>query len=480
MVSFVWPSGWVEGVLALIHIAIAGTVTAHALLRKYDSRAALGWIALAWLSPGAGALLYFLFGINRVERRAVRIGRLERQRAIPPGATATPPVSSNIATLAQIGGRIADGPLLPGNTVELLRGGREAFPAMLAAIDGAKKSVALASYIFRNDDTGSAFTAALIAAHKRGVAVRVLLDGIGSGYILPAPLRRMLAAGVPAERFLHTWVPWRMPFLNMRNHKKLLIVDGAHAFTGGLNIGSEYRLDPTCEKQKPGKVDDVHVRLEGPAVQQLMGTFARDWGFTTGEALDQSIWWPRLTEAGSVFARGIPSGPDADLYKLEALLGAALAQARRRVRIVTPYFLPDQRLQFALVQARLRGVEVTILIPGKCDFAFMDWAMRAHLQFLRNANIAFHFSPPPFDHAKLMTVDGQWSLIGSSNWDVRSLRLNFEFDLECYDADFTARLDALIDERLARSHALDPESLLARPKWMQLRDSAARLFLPYL
>jgi cardiolipin synthase len=215
-------------------------------------------------------------------------------------------------------------------------------------------------------------------------------------------------------------------------------------------------------------------------VQQLMGTFARDWGFTTGEALDQSIWWPRLTEAGSVFARGIPSGPDADLYKLEALLGAALAQARRRVRIVTPYFLPDQRLQFALAQARLRGVEVTILIPGKCDYAFLDWAFRAHLQFLRNANIAFHLSPLPFDHAKLMTVDGQWSLIGSSNWDTRSLRLNFEFDLECYDTDFSARLDALIDERLAKSHSLDPESLLARPKWMQLRDSAARLFLPYL
>jgi cardiolipin synthase len=125
-------------------------------------------------------------------------------------------------------------------------------------------------------------------------------------------------------------------------------------------------------------------------------------------------------------------------------------------------------------------VEVTILIPGKCDYAFMDWAMRAHLQFLRNANIAFHLSPLPFDHAKLMTVDGQWSLIGSSNWDTRSLRLNFEFDLECYDTDFSARLDALIDERLAKSHSLDPESLLARPKWMQLRDSAARLFLPYL
>ncbi len=150
------------------------------------------------------------------------------------------------------------------------------------------------------------------------------------------------------------------------------------------------------------------------------------------------------------------------------------------MRIVTPYFLPDQRLQFAIAQAGLRGVKVEILIPEHCDYAFLDWAMRAHLRFFQDVPATVFFTPAPFNHAKLMTVDGQWCLIGSSNWDTRSFRLNFEFDLECYDRALTAEIDALIEKKIAQCRKVDLAVLAAAPAWRRLRDAAFRLLLPYL
>ncbi len=278
-----------------------------------------------------------------------------------------------------------------------------------------------------------------------------------------------------AERFLHTWLPWRMPFLNMRNHRKLLVVDGALAFTGGMNIGAENR-------RAAGKdhIQDTHFRIRGPAARLVMEAFARDWSFASDEALEDAVWWPAPVPAGPVFARGLSSGPDADIFKLELILGAALTLARSHIRIVTPYFLPDQRLQFAIAQAVLRGVTVDIVIPERSDILVMEWAMRGHLRFFRHIAANIYTSPPPFDHSKLATVDGQWCLIGSSNWDARSLRLNFEFDLECCNRELTAQLDAVIDGKIARGRRLTPEELLAQPLPVRLRDAAARLLLPYL
>ena len=469
-----WVLPWL--LLVPIQLAIAIAVTAHVLFHKSDVRAALGWIGVAWLAPLAGGVLYYLFGINRVTRRALHFGRTEPEYEEPAGEVAGLALPANIETLAAVSLRVTGTALTTGNSVSLLHGGDEAYPQMLAAIRGARESVALTAYIFRDDAAGASIVDALIEAHGRGIAVRVLLDAVGSGYIRRPVFRRLRAGEVPVARFLHTWVPWRMPFLNMRNHKKLLIIDGCVAFTGGLNIGVE-----NCARLEPShRVDDVHVRVEGPIVGQMMENFAQDWSFSTDEALEQDMWWPELRPAGGVLARSIRSGPDADIDKLETILGAALTQARRRVRIVTPYFLPDQKLQFAIAQAQLRGAAVDILIPEVSDLAFMDWAMHAHLRFFMEQPVNIYLSPPPFDHAKLMTLDGEWCLVGSSNWDARSLRLNFEFDLECYDATLTAEIDALIDRKIARARRLSLEALAEAPWWRQLRDAVSRLLLPYL
>jgi len=466
----------VEYALAAAWLLIAGSVTVDVLLKRSDVRAAIGWIAAAWLSPIFGGTLYFLFGINRVERRALKLARRAGRPGRRRGPEGAPALSEPITLLSQIGERVTGRPLAPGNRLAVLEDGDGAYPQMLAAIGAAQSSIAMASYIFRNDEAGRTFADALIAAQARGVEVRVLLDGVGTGYLFAPILRRLRRGNVRAARFLHTWLPWRMPFLNMRNHRKILVVDGRTAFLGGMNVGQE-----NCRLQKPPyQVCDLHFRLDGPAVRTAMEAFAHDWMFTTGENLEDGRWWPELTPDGPVFARGISSGPDDDIYRLEILLGAALSLARRRVRIVTPYFLPDARLQFAIAQAALRGVKVEIVLPEVSDQKVMDWAMRAHVRFFRHIAAHFTITPPPFDHAKLTTVDGEWCVIGSSNWDTRSLRLNFEFDLECYDTGFVREIDTLIDAKIAAGTPLSPEDLLRRPIWMRLRDAAARLLMPYL
>jgi cardiolipin synthase len=470
-----WSSPAVQTLAAILYVLLAALVTADVLLKKSDVRGALGWIGAVWFAPIFGSLLYYLFGINRVTRRALKLGRLNHTHAHAP-APAEPDAAANIVLLSEVSEKIAQSPLTQGNELTVLEGGDQAYPHMLAAIRGARHGVAMSSYIFRNDAAGKEFADALIEAVRRGVTVRVLLDSVGTGYLYPQIYYRMTRGGVRAARFLHTWLPWRMPFINMRNHRKLLVVDGTIAFTGGINIGAENSALLSGGRE----ITDVHFKVRGPVVRIVMDAFAHDWGFTTNESLDDDCWWPKLGSEGKAFARGLRSGPDADIYKLEFLLGAALTLAQKRIRIVTPYFLPDPRLQFAIHQAGLRGVTVEIVLPERSNQRLTDWAIRGHLRFFRHIRARIIATPPPFDHTKLCTVDGEWSLIGSSNWDARSFRLNFEFDLEVTDREFTAKLDALIDARIARGKRLTPDMLAAEPLWKRLRNAAARLLMPYL
>jgi len=470
------PLQTIEALAPIVYVLLAGLVTIDVLLKKSDVRAALGWISAAWLSPILGSLLYYMFGINRVTRRALKLRRRNQSQAKRPPHGAEPAASPNLATLAEVGRRITESPLIAGNRIEILQGGDEAYPAMLKAIDEAKNTVVLASYIYIEDAAGRKFSDALIAANNRGVKVRVLLDSVGVGYFFPRAYLRLKAAGVPVARFLHTWVPWRMPFLNMRNHRKILVTDGATSFVGGMNISQGHARSLADGHY----IEDIHFKIEGPVARSLMDAFARDWSFTTDEALDEDYWWPPVGEQGGLQARGIRSGPDADLYKIEMLAGAAINLAKKRIRIVTPYFLPDQRLQFAIAQACIRGVEVDIVIPEHSDHLIMQWAMMGHLRFFNHIAVNIYLGARPFDHSKLLTVDGEWALIGSSNWDARSFRLNFEYDVECYGADLTRQLDAIVDAKIARARKVSYRELVSRPVVIRLRDAAARLMMPYL
>jgi cardiolipin synthase len=458
--------------LTIVHVCLATVVTYHALLRKRDVRSATGWMGLAWLSPIIGSVLYLLLGINRVQRKAYRIRR--RRASHEQILAETPGGRGHLAPLRRAVEKITNRPTLPANAIKLLRSGDEAYPAMLAAIAEAKTSIALSSYIFCADQAGHEFIAAVAEAKARDVEIRVLVDGIGSGYLYAPAYARMRRLGINVARFMHSFVPWRMAFINLRNHKKILVTDGAVAFIGGINISEGNLL-----KHKPNNpIRDMHFRIEGPVVSQIMEAFATDWLFTTGEELKGKAWFPILEPIGKAEARVITSGPDQDIDKMEFMFQQAIGCARQSIKIVTPYFLPEDRLLTALSLATMRGVAVDVVIPANSDHAFMDWATRAHVDPFLIAGGRIWRAPKPFEHSKLLTIDGRWSLIGSANWDVRSMRLNFEINLEVYDTAFAKMIDVEIERKMGRP--LNLRRLQRRKFLIRLRDRAARLLLPYL
>jgi len=473
------------------YVALAITVTVslvasvHALLYKRDPRAAALWVGFIAFTPLIGATIYFMFGVNRLRRRAlvlreainteVQTSVSHRKHGDAELLKLLPPEARHLDDLVHTVSQLVHNPLVPGNHVELLIDGDGAYPAMLEAIASAKTSVTMATYIMDRDDAGLAFTKALASATARGVQVRLLIDAAGTRYSWPSILRELRSRRIRYARFLKAF-PFHLVSVNLRNHRKLLVIDGKEGFTGGLNIRAGHWL--SLNPKHPTR--DLHFRVRGPVVAHLQEAFAEDWLFTTGEMLRGNAWFPQLSAAGSMSARGIADGPDEDFERLRWTILGALNAAQHSVRIVTPYFLPDPSTISALSLAAMRGVTVEILLPGHNNLPFVHWASRAHWWQMLEHGCRIWLSPPPFDHSKLLVVDDCWSLVGSTNWDPRSLRLNFEFNLECYDCNFGERLAELFESRRSKAREITLEDVDSRRLPARLRDGIARLFTPFL
>lgn len=480
LLARIWPF-----VLLGVNLAAALVASAHAVIYKRDSRSAVAWVGLIWLTPILGSILYVFFGVNRIERRAISLRRRRRRaEAVAPSLECTDaelraylgPEDVHLAELAKVGRSVLGRPLLEGNALSPLVNGEEAFPAMLAAIDAAERSVSLLAYIVEHDEVGVKFVDALGRAAARGVQVRFLIDAVGSSKHRRRLSRACREKKVPAAVFLPLRVPWPNRSIHLRNHRKILVVDGRVGFTGGMNVRASHLMRGTSKD----KEQDVHFRLEGPVVEHLQEAFVDDWAFTTGETLLGETWFSRAAAMGKAAARGVPFDPGEKLDTFRHLLVAAAGVARRSIRIVTPYFLPESPLVASLNVAALRGVEVDILMPAKCDHATVGWATQAMLwQVLLNGCKVWK-TPPPFDHSKLIVVDGAWVFFGSMNVDTRSMRLNFEFNVEAYDRELGRRIEAIVAEKREKAEAVSLKWVNNRPLWMKIRDGVARLFTPYL
>jgi len=447
------------------YLLLAIVPSLHALLTKSDPRSALSWIAVCCLVPYAGALLYGLLGINRV-RRAEPLDTAARaatpQSAAPAGW---------FAEQVHIADALTRRPLEGGNHIEPLHNGELAFPRMLAAIAQAEHSVWLATYIFQTDPVGRQFIATLAAAARRGVAVRVLVDGVGEWYDWPHAVPLLRRAGVRAARFLPPRLLPPSLALNCRNHRKILVVDGTVGFIGGMNLGGREVGGSTGRR-----MTDIHFCLRGPVVGQLAQTFAEDWEFATREPLPQPAPQP---DAGQCLCRVITGGPDQDVDKLLLILLSALASARQHVQIMTPYFIPPLELVAALEATALRGVIVTVVLPRRSNLRYIDWATLHWIPALVARGVRVHLQDPPFSHAKLFVVDGQYAHIGSVNVDTRSLRLNFEIAVEVYDRRLCGELAAFVGERERAVPALAPGSEGAK-LLPRIRNALCWLVSPYL
>lgn len=452
--------------------ALGLLASGHALLNKRRPRAAFGWIAVSLVFPLAGAILYFLFGINRTRRRAQKLrGEEFRQHSMADYVAEAPPA---YVELAALGERVSAQPLLDGNRIEPLHNGEEAYPAMLAAIDRARHRVLLATYIFDVDDTGRAFADALGRAVERGVDVRVLLDGVGELYSLPRAGRMLRKRGVTVLRFLP---PRLLPpsfRVNLRNHRKILVIDDDVAFTGGMNISDRHLAART---DNPHRVVDLHFRVSGPVLASLVDIFHGDWLFAGGSDGTPATHPPL---AGTARCRAIADGPDEALDRLLLLMVGAIGLARRRVAVMTPYFVPPRELLGALQTAALRGVEVSIVLPAHNNLFYVHRATRHGLWELLERGVRVYYQDGPFVHSKLLLVDDGYAQIGSANVDPRSLRLNFELVVEVFERDLVARLDEYHRAARAGAEEVTLADVDGRRLPTRLVDGVFWLFSPYL
>lgn len=441
-----WPH-----ILLVLSTVLSVIASVHVAMTKRDVRSANAWVGVIILSPIIGPLAYAVAGINRMRRTSYIAKRSRRQRrlsaalahyAVPDGVIECQ-FGGRMEALRRLGDRVALHALTSGNQLMPLETGDAAYEAMGQAVDAARHSILMETYIFDRDGAGLTLADKLIAAHKRGVTVRVLIDAVGARYSVPSIVQYLEEGGVTVACFNGKVIMGlRLPYANLRTHRKILVVDGTTAFMGGMNIRDAF--------VGPNAAHDTHFKVSGPVVADLFAVAADDWHFETGEALDSDVWQIRLRESAASsagFARVVVTGPDSNLECNHKVLTGAFSVAKRSIRIMSPYFLPDAVFLASLATAARRGVDVEIVVPSKNNLAIVSHAMNGQFeQIIKNGCRIFR-STGPFDHSKLLVVDGRWAFVGSSNMDSRSLRLNFEVDLEVYDQTFAA----FVEDRMMKS-----------------------------
>ena len=456
-----------------LRITLAGAAVTHILLKKTEPSAVIAWAAFVILFPLAGSVFYWIFGINRQNPRSYS-GHTADYVSGPVAQGET----SSVPDLEQVGWRVMGHNTVDGNRIRLLRDGEQAYPEMLGAIRSAQSEVLLMTYLFERDDVGREFIAALVTAQARGVRVGVLIDDVGRRHNFPTVLSLLRQAGLPTI----TYNPLRLfppnVGFNLRNHRKMLIVDREIAFAGGMNIGARHLI------QRPSNemAADMNCRVEGPLVALLAEVFCRDWARSGGA---QSPAPPPTSSsadkiAGDVRCRIVTDGPDQELGNLVHTIQGVIAAARRRVVIMTPYFLPEPRIVGALQAAALRGVTVTVIIPSRCNWRIVRWALNHQLSDILRVGICVWEQPPPFAHTKCLIIDDEYALVGSANIDARSLRLNYEIGIEVFNQSFCAELSAYAEGLLVEATRITLNQWQRRPFWQRLRDAMANLLTPYL
>lgn len=479
------PWKWAALLFTLLGEVLAVIFVMRVLTRGGAPATTLLWVVVILAAPWLGITLYYLFP-RRLQLRRLRNlqqkGRRWREdrrtsRITEVGAVKEAELAQELPMRRLLQGVVGDA-LSVGNAVRWLPSGADFFDAAAAAIDRAQKFVHLEFYIFRPDATGIALLAKLTAAAQRGVAVRLLYDSMGSFSLKARHLTALRKAGGKAEAFLP--LLWkRRPFtLNLRNHRKQLIVDGEVAFTGGRNVGDEYAKDRFDGKRA---WFDAMVQIEGPAVADLHWIFLEDWFNATEEEVAVPAPSSAPTRRGSECVAATRSGPDGAAKALWFSVIQAINDARHRLDLSSPYLVPPPTLLIALIVAAARGVRIRIFTNGSASEAVVLYqAQRSYYRELGAAGIEIYETIDDYNHAKVLVADERTVIVGSANLDVRSANLNFELGVVLPDSpEFARAVLTTLDERASASRRIDVADQ-SDNRLRRLIDGICRLLSPIL
>lgn len=437
---------------------------------------AVGWVVFLLAAPFFAVPAYMFLGHHRMT--GYQVSRRESKRvvdAIRDFAATHAPTSDNPSIQLAPFEHCADMPAIKGNAMALLLNGDQTFNALFSAIDAAKTYVLVQFYIIHDDEIGRALRDRLIAAAQRGVTVRFLTDGVGSYSLPTAYLDKLRSAGVSVADPSASPGPSHRFQINYRNHRKTVVVDGTTGFTGGLNVGDEYAgKDPAF-----GPWRDTHVQLSGPIVLQLQLIFAEDWHWATGEALLDNLNWQVEYAKDDMTGLIVATGPSDQSETGSLMFYAAIAAARERVWIASPYFVPDTDVVTALRHAALRGVDVRIMVPDMADHQLPWLAAHAYFDVVRSDGVRIFRYDQGFMHQKVFVVDDSLAAVGTANLDNRSFRLNFETMALFFDTTAAARVDEMLRDDFTRCYELT-EELSEQPPYVRYGAPVARLFAPLL
>lgn len=469
---------------SVLYIAewIVRVVALFVVVQKRRPTAALAWLVVIYFQPWVGIILYLMIGRNRLPRRRTRqytelSNRLEHLKKkfdqhphiIHPELG---PQCKAAITLAQHFGSM---PILDGNSVTLISDTNEVIQRLITDIERAQKHVHMLFFIFRNDDTGHRIATALKQAADRGVKCRLLLDTVGSWGALLSIGRDLRRAGVEVYDALPVGSLRRLASrIDLRNHRKIAVIDGVTAYTGSQNIVDEnYGFKNLVWY-------DLTARLNGPVVQELQTVFLEDWNFRTNKLPDDPDIFPMPEPSGIVPAQVLPSGPNYPVENFQRLVVAVLYSARERVIITTPYFVPDESFLQAMQVVAQRDVEVNLILPIKTDHPLIDIAGQAYFEELLKAGVRIFAYENGLLHAKTITVDDSIAFLGSSNFDIRSFSLNFEINLLLYGQQATHSLCEHQMKYIHNSHAIEWSNWQKRGLIKHVSQDVAKLFSPLL
>ena len=436
------------------------------------------WVVVLIFAPVVGLVFYFFFGQDLRRKRIISRRTYKRLMvyALPAHVRRSDaPVPAACQSLSTLLTNTSQAVSFYGSRLTHYGDGASKMTALLEEIEKARDHIHILYYIFCDDETGARLQQALIRKAKEGVKVRVLYDDVGCNGVKKEFFQQMRDAGAEVHALLHVRFPMLTDRVNYRNHRKIVVIDGRIGFIGGMNIADRY-----VRGTQWGTWRDTHFRIEGSGAAGLQASFLSDWSATTKTHISGPEYYPPVGHFTDDILQIAPSGP---FGKWRALLQAdsyAIARARQRIWIQTPYYLPSEVLNTALQEAALAGIDVHLMLPARSDSKVVDLATHSYLDDMMKAGVKISFYKPGFLHSKLLIIDDMLSVIGSANMDFRSFEHNFEINAFVYDREFASRMAAIFEDDLTHCHTVTPGEWFTRPRTRRVAESLMRVFSPLL